>query len=166
MHSYVHLSAGELLRQERESGSKDGKLIDEYIREGRIVPVAISLGLLQRAMKASGPFSRFLIDGFPRNSDNFQASSPSPIQLRSPHSAVDGARPRTTPKSRSGLLLWIKTVESKRLPSHHVDGGDTVLHVPTNSVCDEDPDCIGHSFARRRTVVACRDCAWSCMGVW
>lgn len=101
MHSYVHLSAGELLRQERESGSKDGQLIDEYIREGRIVPVAISLGLLQRAMKASGPFSRFLIDGFPRNSDNFQASSPSPIlQLRSLHCAVDGTRPRTTP---SGL---------------------------------------------------------------
>ncbi|CAM9945672.1 unnamed protein product, partial [Sphacelaria rigidula] len=72
-YGYVHLSAGELLRQERESGSKDGQLIDEYIREGRIVPVAISLGLLQRAMKASGPFSRFLIDGFPRNSDNFQA---------------------------------------------------------------------------------------------
>lgn len=72
--SYVHLSAGELLRQERESGSSDGRLIDEYIREGRIVPVSISLGLLRKAMEASGPFSRFLIDGFPRNSDNFQAS--------------------------------------------------------------------------------------------
>lgn len=72
--SYVHLSAGELLRQERASGSSDGQLIDEYIREGRIVPVAISLGLLRKAMDASGPFSRFLIDGFPRNADNLQAS--------------------------------------------------------------------------------------------
>lgn len=34
------------------------------------MPVAISLGLLRRAMAESGPFSRFLIDGFPRNSDN------------------------------------------------------------------------------------------------
>lgn len=70
---YVHLSAGELLREERTSGSSDGQLIDEYIREGRIVPVAISLGLLRKAMEASGPHSRFLIDGFPRNSDNVEA---------------------------------------------------------------------------------------------
>ncbi|CAN0003322.1 unnamed protein product, partial [Laminaria digitata] len=71
--SYVHLSAGELLREERESGSSNGQLIDEYIRDGRIVPVAISLGLLKTAMEACGPSSRFLIDGFPRNSDNLQA---------------------------------------------------------------------------------------------
>ncbi|CAN0087037.1 unnamed protein product [Ascophyllum nodosum] len=67
---YVHLSAGELLRQERESGSSDGQLIDEFIREGRIVPVAITIDLLKKAMQASGPAARFLIDGFPRNSDN------------------------------------------------------------------------------------------------
>ena len=73
---YVHLSAGELLREERASGSSDGQLIDEYIREGRIVPVAISLGLLRKAMEASGPHARFLIDGFPRNSDNVEASKP------------------------------------------------------------------------------------------
>ena len=70
---YVHLSAGELLREERASGSSDGQLIDEYIREGRIVPVAITLALLRKAMEASGPHARFLIDGFPRNSDNFEA---------------------------------------------------------------------------------------------
>lgn len=70
---YVHLSAGELLREERASGSSDGQLIDEYIREGRIVPVAISLGLLRKAMEASGPHARFLIDGFPRNRDNVEA---------------------------------------------------------------------------------------------
>eukprot|EP00752_Nemacystus_decipiens_P001868 g1799.t1 len=71
-YGYVHLSAGELLREERASGSTDGQLIDDYIREGRIVPVAISLGLLRKAMKASGPHARFLIDGFPRNSDNVE----------------------------------------------------------------------------------------------
>lgn len=64
------MSAGELLRRERESGSSDGRLIDEFIRDGRIVPVEISLGLLQRAMHESAPYSRFLIDGFPRNMDN------------------------------------------------------------------------------------------------
>ncbi|CAM9306757.1 unnamed protein product [Phaeothamnion confervicola] len=68
---YTHLSAGELLRQERESGSPDGKLIDEHIREGKIVPVALSLGLLRRAMAAAAG-ARFLVDGFPRNWDNVE----------------------------------------------------------------------------------------------
>ncbi|CAM9649477.1 unnamed protein product [Ectocarpus fasciculatus] len=71
-YGYVHLSAGELLRQERASGSSDGQLIEDYIAEGRIVPVAITLALLRKAMETSEPHSRFLIDGFPRNKDNLE----------------------------------------------------------------------------------------------
>ena len=67
----VHLSAGDLLRTERASGSENGQLIESLISEGCIVPVAITLGLLRAAMAAS-PSSRFLIDGFPRNWDNVQ----------------------------------------------------------------------------------------------
>jgi len=67
--SLTHLSAGDLLRQERASDSKDGQMIDEYIKAGKIVPVAVSLGLLKRAMDQA-PGSSFLIDGFPRNWDN------------------------------------------------------------------------------------------------
>mmetsp|Transcript_12965 Transcript_12965/g.16372 ORF Transcript_12965/g.16372 Transcript_12965/m.16372 type:complete len:427 (+) Transcript_12965:108-1388(+) len=70
-YGFCHLSAGDLLRKERESGSKDGQLIDEFIREGKIVPVQISLGLLRKAMQEA-PQNRFLIDGFPRNWDNVQ----------------------------------------------------------------------------------------------
>ena len=47
---FVHLSAGELLRQERDSGSKDGNLIQDYIKEGKIVPVAITISLLQKVL--------------------------------------------------------------------------------------------------------------------
>ena len=45
---FVHLSAGELLRQARDSGSSDGKLIDDYIKNGKIVPVEITISLLQK----------------------------------------------------------------------------------------------------------------------
>jgi UMP-CMP kinase len=55
--------------QAQLSGSKDGKLIDEFIREGKIVPVAISLGLLKKAMENTQD-KVFLVDGFPRNADN------------------------------------------------------------------------------------------------
>ncbi|EDO26972.1 predicted protein [Nematostella vectensis] len=47
-YGYVHLSAGELLREERKSGSKDGDLIENCMTEGKIVPVAITVSLLQK----------------------------------------------------------------------------------------------------------------------
>lgn len=90
---YKHLSAGDLLRAERNSpGSQYGEMIERHIQEGRIVPVEVTCSLLEKAMvehcknladTASGdgrnfgddkPPSRgkFLIDGFPRNEDNLQ----------------------------------------------------------------------------------------------
>ena len=50
---YVHLSAGDLLREERKSGSEQGKMIDEYIAEGKIVPVEVTCGLLVAAIRAA-----------------------------------------------------------------------------------------------------------------
>ncbi|ALC46735.1 Dak1, partial [Drosophila busckii] len=67
---FTHLSAGDLLREERaREGSEFGQLIDDYIRNGKIVPVEVTCSLLENAMKNSGK-SLFLIDGFPRNQDN------------------------------------------------------------------------------------------------
>eukprot|EP00049_Salpingoeca_infusionum_P009372 m.156226 g.156226 ORF g.156226 m.156226 type:complete len:192 (+) comp14318_c0_seq1:220-795(+) len=66
---FCHLSAGDLLRQERNSGSDLAELINNYIKEGQIVPVEITVGLIDKAMTANGG-DRFLIDGFPRNQDN------------------------------------------------------------------------------------------------
>jgi len=69
-YGFVHLSAGDLLREERtKPGSEYGELIENYIRDGKIVPVDITCSLLERAMQESGK-AKFLIDGFPRNQDN------------------------------------------------------------------------------------------------
>uniref|UniRef100_A0A1W7R9B7 UMP-CMP kinase n=1 Tax=Hadrurus spadix TaxID=141984 RepID=A0A1W7R9B7_9SCOR len=69
---YVHLSAGDLLRKERNTpGSKYGDLIENHIRNGSIVPVEITCSLLKQAMDES-ECNNFLIDGFPRNEDNLQ----------------------------------------------------------------------------------------------
>ncbi|CAN0510551.1 unnamed protein product, partial [Ectocarpus sp. 8 AP-2014] len=43
-----------------------------FLREGKIVPAEVTVGLLRKAMEKSGK-SRFLIDGFPRNPDNLAA---------------------------------------------------------------------------------------------
>lgn len=72
----VHLSAGQLLREEAEKkdgSSESATLIKECLVRGQIVPVEISLSLLQKAMREAsvGNDSQiFLIDGFPRNFDN------------------------------------------------------------------------------------------------
>ncbi|XP_063386006.1 UMP-CMP kinase [Cydia fagiglandana] len=69
-YDYVHLSAGDLLREERQRpGSEYGEMIEEKIRNGEIVPVEVTCSLIHKAMQKSGK-TRFLIDGFPRNKDN------------------------------------------------------------------------------------------------
>lgn len=69
---FVHLSAGDLLREERQRpGSEYGEMIEQKIRDGQIVPVEVTCSLLHKAMQNSGK-SRFLIDGFPRNKDNLE----------------------------------------------------------------------------------------------
>lgn len=76
-YNYTHLSAGDLLRAERaREGSEYGQLIANYIKEGQIVPVEITINLLSKAMdetmQEDDKKFRFLIDGFPRNEDNLQ----------------------------------------------------------------------------------------------
>lgn len=47
----MHLSAGDLLRAERNRpGSELGQMIEEYISAGRIIPVAVTCSLLEKAM--------------------------------------------------------------------------------------------------------------------
>jgi UMP-CMP kinase len=71
----LHLSAGELLRAETtKEESPHKELIENCLVSGNIVPVEISLSLLEAAMKeaadAHGKSLLFLVDGFPRNFDN------------------------------------------------------------------------------------------------
>ena len=68
---YIHLSAGDLLREERNSGSDLADMINTYIKEGKIVPAEVTVKLLRKAMDLSGG-TKFLIDGFPRDVDNLR----------------------------------------------------------------------------------------------
>ncbi|TYJ54025.1 hypothetical protein B9479_005359 [Cryptococcus floricola] len=80
-YGFAHLSAGDLLRAERNrEGSTYGAMITEYITEGKIVPMEVTIKLLENAMSDilsappttpgwSNGHGRFLIDGFPRKMD-------------------------------------------------------------------------------------------------
>lgn len=70
---FTHLSAGDLLRAEQDRpGSQYGALIRDCIKNGAIVPMEVTVALLENAMRdtinASGN-KKFLIDGFPRKMD-------------------------------------------------------------------------------------------------
>jgi len=79
--NFAHLSAGDLLRAEQNrKGSQYGDLIRTYIREGTIVPMQVTMKLLENAMQAilkerttgdgwEKGCGRFLVDGFPRKMD-------------------------------------------------------------------------------------------------
>ncbi|CAK9114351.1 unnamed protein product [Durusdinium trenchii] len=71
---YTHLSAGDLLREERSrEGSEYGELINRYIKDGKLVPVEITIKLLKQAMMKHGwEGGRYLVDGFPRSFDNLR----------------------------------------------------------------------------------------------
>ena len=59
-----------MLRAERDSGSAEAELINNYIANGQIVPVRITCQLIKSAMEKAGFDKKFLIDGFPRSKDN------------------------------------------------------------------------------------------------
>lgn len=84
-YSFVHLSAGDLLRAEQaREGSLYGALIADYIKNGQIVPQEVTIALLRNAIQAAldeaaskdkpapgwaDGHGRFLVDGFPRKLD-------------------------------------------------------------------------------------------------
>ena len=77
--TWKHLSAGDLLRAERDAGTGPmADLIRSKIQAGEIVPSSITVKLLENAMAAAhqeskGSITHFLIDGFPRSHENMSA---------------------------------------------------------------------------------------------
>lgn len=73
---WVHLSAGDLLRAERQTSGELGDLINAKIAAGELVPSSITCKLLEQGMIQEfkkNKTTKFLIDGFPRSHENMQA---------------------------------------------------------------------------------------------
>ncbi|XP_043386600.1 adenylate kinase isoenzyme 1 isoform X1 [Chelonia mydas] len=66
-YGYTHLSTGDLLRAEVNSGSERGKKLSAIMEKGELVPLDTVLDMLRDAMVAKADVSKgFLIDGYPR----------------------------------------------------------------------------------------------------
>lgn len=70
-YGFKHLSAGDLLREEQDRPESEfGNMIKEYIADGKIVPMEVTVQLLENAMtdyikkrEEGEKGARFLIDG-------------------------------------------------------------------------------------------------------
>jgi len=65
-YGYTHLSTGDLLRDEVQSGSPLGRELNEIMQRGELVSLENVLTLLKEAMLRHPASRGFLIDGYPR----------------------------------------------------------------------------------------------------
>jgi len=61
----LHLSSGDILRQERAAGTELGTKAQSYMDSGALVPDEIIIKMMTKAIKKA-PVPAFLLDGFPR----------------------------------------------------------------------------------------------------
>jgi adenylate kinase len=61
----LHLSSGDILRQERAAGSAIGRKAQKYMDSGELVPDEVIVEMMAGAIKKA-PQSGFVLDGFPR----------------------------------------------------------------------------------------------------
>jgi len=66
-YGFVHLSSGDLLREEVASGSAKGQELNAMMQKGILVPRDVVLDLIKQAMLRKLPDAKgYLIDGYPR----------------------------------------------------------------------------------------------------
>ena len=65
-YSYLHLSTGDLLRQEMAAGTELGKKAAELINRGDLVPDEVVEGMIRNKIASNQNVPGFLFDGFPR----------------------------------------------------------------------------------------------------
>ncbi|MDR3133153.1 MAG: adenylate kinase [Prevotellaceae bacterium] len=65
----VHLSTGDILREEIERGSALGKEAGQLIAQGQLVPDEVVVAMVREFVKRKIPCSGFIFDGFPRTTE-------------------------------------------------------------------------------------------------
>lgn len=64
-YNLLHLSSGDILRQERAEGTELGKKAQDYMDSGVLVPDEIIIEMMAKAIEKA-PAAGFVLDGFPR----------------------------------------------------------------------------------------------------
>ena len=65
----VHISTGDLFRQNIKNQTELGKLAQKYMNNGDLVPDTVTIGMLKSEVESNINANGFLFDGFPRTVD-------------------------------------------------------------------------------------------------
>ena len=66
-HNLIHLSTGDLFREEFHKGTKLGIQLQKYMHEGQLVPDDVTIKILNDRISKEKKGTGFLFDGFPRD---------------------------------------------------------------------------------------------------
>lgn len=69
----MHLSTGDMLREETSSGSELGKRVEDIMKKGELVPDKIVIEMIAKRIDNNPGVTGFLFDGFPRTCDQANA---------------------------------------------------------------------------------------------
>jgi adenylate kinase len=65
-YSLTHISTGDLFRKHLKEGTPLGKLAQDYMSKGNLVPDQVVIDMVDDKIKNSGKISGIIFDGFPR----------------------------------------------------------------------------------------------------
>ena len=86
-YSLTHISTGDLFRKHLKEGTPLGKLAQDFMNKGNLVPDQLVIDMVDDKIKSSGKISGIIFDGFPRTIpqaealDKLLASKGTPINI-------------------------------------------------------------------------------------
>jgi adenylate kinase len=86
-YSLIHISTGDLFRKHLKEGTPLGKLAQDYMSKGNLVPDQVVIDMVDDKIRSSGEVNGIIFDGFPRTRpqaealDNLLASKKAPIKV-------------------------------------------------------------------------------------
>jgi len=78
------VSTGDMLRAARAAGTQLGKEADSFMSQGKLVPDAVVIGLVEERLGLSDAKKGFILDGFPRTVPQAEALDALLGRLRTP----------------------------------------------------------------------------------
>jgi adenylate kinase len=72
-YSLTHISTGDLFRKHLKEGTPLGKLAQEYMTKGNLVPDQVVIDMVDDKLRSSGDIKGIIFDGFPRTTPQAEA---------------------------------------------------------------------------------------------
>lgn len=69
----IHISTGDLLRNEIKAGTPLGQEADKFIQKGQLLPDEVVIGMIGSVLEAHPGSKGFIFDGFPRTAGQSEA---------------------------------------------------------------------------------------------